>query len=377
MPCPQNYMKVNYGGWAACERCVTTPPGCAAAVLDRHIEKNGGTTMRTLLQTNDWQGRCTYQGYSWRAREVEALLRNGTRVCGEAHTSVRNFWSDVQYLKSIRLNTAGGCSSVKVVLRIREPFSFYTSWFLWPAAMDGRQPMNASTLPCDLQSLILIYGWNPYRTCHAFSEEERKRVDDILKLADLVGPMGRFDDFAMLAARLAGGWMSSTHIRLQNAHVPSSDPTRFRDAAGLCGESDPQLPRCRSLVRRLAPADHYLYDRAVALFDRSMEAARSDLGPEDVAAHHEAADARSLLARWTRKCLRRRSCMKNETERALYQSPKCGQGRIDVTPGRRTRKKVYNHFRTSRMCKGQTTGRDRRRLRSEQATERTSSLGDV
>lgn len=317
--------------------------------------------MRTLLQENDWQGRCKFHGYAWRAKEVRALLFNGSRVCSEAHTSVRTFWSDVQTLKSLRFKTAGGCSTVKVVLRVREPFSFYTSWFLWPAALAGRKPMNASNLPCNLQSLILIYGRNPYstRTCHALSQEERKRVDDVLRIADLVGPMERFDEFAMLAARLAGGWMSSTHVRLQNTFVPSND-TRFRDAAGLCRESDPELPRCRAMVRELAPGDHYLYDRAVALFDRSMEAARSDFGPEEIAAHHQAADARSSLTRWARQCWIRPSCMSNETERAVYESPKCGKGRVDVTPGRRAREKVYNYLGTARTCKRQAKRRDRR-----------------
>ena len=42
--CPANFLPVYHADWPACERCPISPtPGCAAAIIDRHVEKNGGT----------------------------------------------------------------------------------------------------------------------------------------------------------------------------------------------------------------------------------------------------------------------------------------------------------------------------------------------
>lgn len=212
-------------------------------------------------------------------------------------------------------------------------------------------PMNVSTIPCNIQSRILVYGSNPFTTCRPLSVAEEKRIDHIFRLADLVGPSDRFDEFALLAAKLSGGWLSSTHVRFQNVYEPSNDPQRMTTASQLCGESDPALPRCRAMVRELSAGDHALYDRAVARFEKSLAAARNDVTDEALAALRATSEARTRLNTFVRKCWVDRECMANETAKAQYASPKCKDGRIDLTPARRPRAKVYNHLYTVRECR--------------------------
>ena len=144
------------GGLPACGRCIPAmlSSPCAAAVIDYHVPKNGGTTFRTLLARNAWQGRCYYSGYRWRSSDVATHLRNGSRVCVEAHVGTERFWPQVERLRSLRL-TAGECSTVKIVLRIREPFSYYISFYLWrgsPGYFGRHHLVNESTFPSNLQA---------------------------------------------------------------------------------------------------------------------------------------------------------------------------------------------------------------------------------
>ena len=242
--------------------------------------------MRVLLRTNaEWHGRCVYHGYIWRPHHLEALLRNGSHVCGEAHTSIGSFWDDVERLRSLSIVTAGACSGVKVIVRVREPFSWYVSFFLWPSGFHGLQRLNETSLPCNLQARLLLGEKNYWRrSCLRLSASEQQRVARAVALADVVAPLDRFDEAIVLAARLTGGWLGSTYSR-SNEHRTSADPARLKNASELCGESDPALPRCRALVRRLAPDDHALYARAVAAFETQLAAHRGAEWDEELRQH--------------------------------------------------------------------------------------------
>ncbi|EOD22026.1 hypothetical protein EMIHUDRAFT_240616 [Emiliania huxleyi CCMP1516] len=271
-PCPPEHLPVQYGGHPACERCGESwlrRPGCAAAIVDRHVEKNGGTTMRTLLEQVNagWHGRCAFVGYAFDRRKVESILRSGTRVCAEAHGPVGpRFWEkELPQLRALQLRV-GACSGIKVVLRVREPFAWYVSWYLWEAALGGRQKINASSLPGNLQARILASGYTSTRHLSGqrgpLSPGESARVELALRTADLVAPTERFREFAVLASVLVGGWLSPTYHSANRAHEGASD---------LCSEADPATPRCRALVRSAAADDHRLY----ALAAVSMSAGHS------------------------------------------------------------------------------------------------------
>ena len=122
--------------------------------------------MRTLLEQVNagWHGRCAFVGYAFDRRKVESILRSGTRVCAEAHGPVGpRFWEkELPQLRALQLRV-GACSGIKVVLRVREPFAWYVSWYLWEAALGGRQKINASSLPGNLQARILASGYTSTR----------------------------------------------------------------------------------------------------------------------------------------------------------------------------------------------------------------------
>ena len=68
-------------------------------VFDRHIEKNGGTSFRSLLEQNEARGNCIYWGFQQRSTPwIAAMraLRNLTarsvppRLCIEAHSEIEH-----------------------------------------------------------------------------------------------------------------------------------------------------------------------------------------------------------------------------------------------------------------------------------------------
>ena len=104
-----------------------------------------------LLKSNERLGRCTYVGMAMNEKKVAAAVRNQSRVCAEAHTSPASFWTAVAALRRMPLQVRA-CSGIKVVLRVREPFAWYVSWYLWPTAFNGRVRLNSTTVPANQQA---------------------------------------------------------------------------------------------------------------------------------------------------------------------------------------------------------------------------------
>lgn len=242
--------------------------------------------MRSLLERmNAQMQRCTYIGMTWRGSgPIIKAIRNGSRVCAEVHNGPRlhNFWNHIVRLQRLRL-TAGGCSGVRVILRVREPFAWYLSWYLWTSGYDGRKQLNASTLPANMQARIILgtdgglaADGTPPRG-GPLAPVERRALHRALRLADVVAPLERFDELALLLTRIVGGWLSPTYARM-NAHKrrlrdgngDNGATVRFARASEVCAEADPELPRCRALVRRLAADDHALYEEATRRFDAQL-----------------------------------------------------------------------------------------------------------
>ena len=115
-------------------------------LFDRHVEKNGGTTFRHILESAQLDGRCMYWGYSqtssaWRAW-IDALhLLNASstppRLCLEAHSGID--WGNLPWLHrfnqllALRDRFRERSVPLRVVshLRIREPLSMYMSFYVW------------------------------------------------------------------------------------------------------------------------------------------------------------------------------------------------------------------------------------------------------
>ena len=121
--------------------------------VDRHLHKNGGSTIREVMLRNEEAGRCVYYGYGqtregWR-RLIKALLRtqgSGTNesstppsICIEAHASQASaeFTSHrVPDLLALRAHFGRIGAPARVVLttRVREPLSYYMSFYRWRVA---------------------------------------------------------------------------------------------------------------------------------------------------------------------------------------------------------------------------------------------------
>jgi len=128
---------------------VTPPPRCAF-LLDRHTHKNGGSTMRQVYRANDMLDQWVYWGYggsqhrgvALRASQLlAAATANGTcsldrpvRLLGEYHYSRPTFEQVLSSFgpRSVLQALAPSCGCrVVLVTRLREPLSFYSSFYRW------------------------------------------------------------------------------------------------------------------------------------------------------------------------------------------------------------------------------------------------------
>ena len=128
-------------------RAIPTPARANAScelVVDRHVPKNAGTTVRSMLMLNALKlKRCRFVGYdvssTWRSvhragaafnhvalGDLLRKLRPGTRWCVEAHIVADCFWRDLASLRTLRPR----CRAL-VMVRVRQPLAWYQSYYSW------------------------------------------------------------------------------------------------------------------------------------------------------------------------------------------------------------------------------------------------------
>ena len=227
--------------------------------VDRHLHKNGGSTMREVMLRNEEAGNCVYYGYTqtregWDRlmsymRSINSSTASLPRVCIEAHASQASaeFTSrripDLLRLRAIYTQWA---VPIRVVLtvRVREPLSYYISFYRWRVAGLQRggniirlspkksvyQPLGTDFLgwsPPNLQSIGLLHGdvelfaglkaggWpgvrnatrrpHPYWSAHQ-SFEAQHYTDLLTTLGhyDVVAPLEAFDEHLLLIAERTG-----------------------------------------------------------------------------------------------------------------------------------------------------------------------------
>lgn len=290
-------------------------------VIDRHVPKNAGTTVRTLLRGNQKLGACEYIGYdvtrTWASRvgfnhrmwtgivnELhEAPSRR--RLCVEAHTVGEHFWRE---LSRLRLSPFAHSCRVQVLLRVREPLSWYRSFFDWAIVKRQRSGQFGDVfganftdwLPHNLQSEYLLHGAEgegPSRPTKEMAKrpppseprrlpaERWARAQKVLRSADIVAPVDRLDDAVALLVHRAGFLATSAHTRQRPRDTTGawarSQPVRVQRASTLCGgvadEYGPviTLGACVAAVRAAAPDDARLYALGVKMFERQWARHRS------------------------------------------------------------------------------------------------------
>jgi len=134
-----------------------TEPGIL--LLDRHIEKNGGTSFRAVLHSAERSGHCIYWGFSQKSvawtemvNGLRALRPDSAppRICIEAHSYIDFgglYWTErLAQLQSLRADFAARSVPMRVLLnvRFREPLRLYISFYTWTVAgQQARVPSGA------------------------------------------------------------------------------------------------------------------------------------------------------------------------------------------------------------------------------------------
>jgi len=300
-----------------------TPPQRCAIIVDRHVHKNGGSTMRDFFLELERLGYGLYTGYSqmrWAedgavlSKLAMAAAKRGAAprhlIMMEAHFGYVEFADSVMpQLQSVEriYQTAKISCPLVLVTRVREPLAYYISFFKWGVA--GRQAKDpktfghnftgwASQVP-NLQSTIMTkgmmampaeyYGRFPNSARVRMSNEQAwEQVSKLLDQFTLVGTVKRFDETLLLASDLTG---------LPLFPYKRNKPTNKMGFRGSTKSVCPDLDACREHVRRVAPVDHLMYDKYASLFEARLQT----LGPEfakRVSAF--SADVDAVAAKWQR-----------------------------------------------------------------------------
>ena len=299
-------------------------PGAPACFLwyDRHIEKNGGSTLRNVLKRLEEHGECAYWGYhlekeSW--TPVMATLRRPSRVpprlCVEAHMGA--ILAIDHALESLNRTATAmrerGCAVLRT-LRVREPLSHYKSFYLWQVSREERVPkrreqlgeqfvrwvnatpnLQASTFrhPGAVQQAVKAPEKRGKEDpSEAFisasdSREWRPRLGAALAHFDLVSPTEEFDAAFLLAAETLGLQHVSFHrveptcqkgyLERYDLEDPSQCAQLEQNVRHCEGWARPACApewqaECDAAVRRVAPLDAWLHRTATRRFRATMEA---------------------------------------------------------------------------------------------------------
>ena len=315
-------------------------------VADRHVHKNGGSTVRDLFLEHERQGYALYMGYEqvrWSedyrtlrhaAERASASSLRHRALLVEAHLAdvPRSEFADwvVPGLRDLSAILAARYLSCPLVLttRVREPLDFYLSFYRWgigfrqrdsPSAYGSSFAEWAERVP-NLQSTVMMrsaaayhaeYAPRRYRALYEQSKEVGRtpraawrRLRGFLDGFALVGTVERFDETMLLLHDATG-----LPLLLYKRNTPRQKNGYVGRNRDVC----PNLDVCRRLVRRVAPRDHMMYDR----YRKRLEAKLVELGPSftrRVADYKRAVAATQAL--WRRVPRRQSLCRFQDVRRA-------------------------------------------------------------
>ena len=309
------------------------PEPAGYLLVERHLEKNAGSTFREILFQAERRGLCMYWGYQQRSvawnRFIQAM-HNLTaqsvppRLCMEAHSHIDHGTPWLQRLEQLqglqrRFKERSLPMTLLFQLRLRRPLSQYISYYLWTVVeRQDRAPHRfgrtfeewARSVP-NLQTELMLSSkaafaasFAPHGHPDLLAWKERwataKRAEERRQLAlrtfsafDFAGTTERFDETTLLVAR-ALNW----------SVADASAPPRHRDSAPEPAEAclkrgrshhkplpwycrmpgrDPASERqrvhehvcpnttsCEELIQHIAPVDHELYALASAHVSRAV-----------------------------------------------------------------------------------------------------------
>ena len=286
-------------------------------VVDRHIEKNGGTSFREIFRMAEKEGLCAYWGYSQKSvhwHEFLAATHNLTsksippRLCIEAHSQIDSAIPSITRLEQISalrqtFATRGVRAKILLNLRLRRPLDHYISYYIWMVAarQDQNPRKHGSTFEewvratPNLQAELLLSStaagtasfaglehrdvaeWKARWADPERAKERTATVWRVLRSFDVVGTLERFDESNLVLGR-AIGWApqwsrappvespSCLHRKWMKGppkwycvvvgRPPALEKRRMREH--VC----PDRKKCEALVRSVAPLDHAIYEYA-------------------------------------------------------------------------------------------------------------------
>ena len=270
-----------------------TPPKRCAIFVDRHVHKNGGSTMRDLLLENERLGHGLYQGYTqmyWgRLFRTIRQLHSGAEaprqlLMYEAHFGWVEYRDrvlpDLLQLRKLRPDCP-----VHTLVRIREPLEYYLSFYRWGVAFRQKQSPAAfgatfvewvEKMP-DLQSTVLMRGMAAMAAEYHVSQFKRSyhtplwgRLDDdgrqkllasFLDTFSTVAPMAHFDASILMASDATG-----LPLLLYKRNKPGQKGGFRGTSATVC----PDMLACRAAVAKAAPLDTWMYEKYAKAFEGKL-----------------------------------------------------------------------------------------------------------
>ena len=277
-------------------------PRRCAILVDRHVHKNGGSSVRDLLLEHERMGHALYQGYTqmyWNQdyrllrKMAEAAIAKGEApdqlLLIEAHFG----WVEMAQtvlpglLELDKMYKRGGIDCPLVLMtRVREPLDYYLSFYRWGVAFRQRESPAAfgsnfiewvERVP-NLQSTMMIqsmaamaaeYHVSQYKAFYMTNsvigmtpEEQWQKLADFLDAFAIVGTMEHFDESLLLAHDLVG-----LPLMLYKRNRPNQKGGFKGNNKSVC----PDMEKCREAVMKVAKRDHAMYDRYSKRFAEKLK----------------------------------------------------------------------------------------------------------
>lgn len=267
-----------------------------AIIVDRHVHKNGGSTMRDLFLENERLGYGLYQGYTqqyWRDDSKKLMSIAEQAVASrtapkhflmiEAHFGFEELGTrvlpDLKRLEKLYQGIRVECPIV-FVTRIREPLAYYVSFYKWGVGFRQKKSPEvfganftdwAQRVP-NLQSSIMVRGMAAMHAEYYGKFPRSRREDPVaadealdayLSQFTVVGTVERFDETLLHAADLSG-----LPLLLYKRNTPNNKGG-FRDKIDkIC----PDIEECRRVIRSVAPRDVRMHQKWHPLFENRIKA---------------------------------------------------------------------------------------------------------
>jgi len=276
-------------------------PRRCAILVDRHVHKNGGSSVRDLFLEHERLGQALYQGYTqmyWTQdyrllkRNAEAAIARGVApaqmLLMEAHFGwvelSQTVLPGLQQLDSLYKAAGVDCPLV-MMTRVREPLDYYLSFYRWGVAFRQRDTPSqfgstflewVDRVP-NLQSTMMIqsmaamaaeYHLSQYRAYYVSNavlgrtpEARWQKLTEFLDAFAIVGTMQRFDESLLLAHDMVG-----LPLMLYKRNKPNQKGGFRGTNKSIC----PDMEACRAAVKKVAERDHAMYDKYNAKFEAEL-----------------------------------------------------------------------------------------------------------